>query len=367
MDACSAERTRPCLPQAGLGDESRRQHDVESPPGAASARASDGARHGRRGRDAGSEARSPDDSHRASPRRPGSDRDLVGDPLASAPGRRYRSAPAAPAYRVQRSEVFDVQARSVEHAGTDCGRRKRLRPPWQRRAARGPATWSDSAFLGSCLQATHRERFFPTPPASCVSSRKAFGASTDAHRTISGSVSNSGARTPKTWSARFAMQRIAFESCPQRIPSTPAVPSPCFPARDAVRYRIRDTVRLDEAFLWSFGTFSVPVNLWQADEPVRTMDRARGAQRVGGDRCAATRRHPFRRDAHMAALHWLEPVAPRVSSAGWDKASRERIPAFPCFPARDAVRYESGTPFASTRRFCGRSVRFRCRSTCGKR
>ena len=28
--------------------------------------------------------------------------------------------------------------------------------------------------------------------------------------------------------------------------------------------RVRNAVRLDEAFLWSFGTFSVPAHLWQA-------------------------------------------------------------------------------------------------------
>ena len=55
--------------------------------------------------------------------------------------------------------------------------------------------------------------------------------------------------------------------CIRNMPATfttyPGSSDPIFPcARRPVR--IRDSVRVDEAFLWSFGTFSVPVNLWQA-------------------------------------------------------------------------------------------------------
>ena len=70
--------------------------------------------------------------------------------------------------------------------------------------------------------------------------------------------------------------------------------------------RVRDTVRVDEAFLWSFGTFSVPVNLWRAMsryaawiEPAvlnEWIEMMRGYAR-----------QPDSRDAHMAALRWLEP------------------------------------------------------------
>ena len=44
----------------------------------------------------------------------------------------------------------------------------------------------------------------------------------------------------------------------------PGRSEPVFPCTRRGPVRISDTVRLDEAFLWSFGTLSVPVNLWQA-------------------------------------------------------------------------------------------------------
>ena len=69
---------------------------------------------------------------------------------------------------------------------------------------------------------------------------------------------------------------------------------------------MRDSVRVDEAFLWSFGTFSVPVNLWRAMsryaawiEPAvlnEWIEMMRGYAR-----------RPDSQDAHMAALRWLEP------------------------------------------------------------
>ena len=97
--------------------------------------------------------------------------------------------------------------------------------------------------------------------------------------------------------------------CIRHMPATfttyPGSSDPIFPcARRPVR--IRDTVRVDEAFLWSFGTFSVPVNLWQAMsryaawiEPAvlnEWIEMMRGYAR-----------QPDSRDAHMAALKWLEP------------------------------------------------------------
>ena len=97
--------------------------------------------------------------------------------------------------------------------------------------------------------------------------------------------------------------------CIRHMPATfttyPGSSDPIFPcARRPVR--IRDSVRVDEAFLWSFGTFSVPVNLWQAMsryaawiEPAvlnEWIEMMRGYAR-----------QPDSRDSHMAALRWLEP------------------------------------------------------------
>ena len=105
----------------------------------------------------------------------------------------------------------------------------------------------------------------------------------------------------------FALRDAA--KCIRHMPATfttyPGSADPIFPcARRPVR--IRDTVRVDEAFLWSFGTFSVPVNLWQAMsryaawiEPAvlnEWIEMMRGYAR-----------QPDTRDAHMAALKWLEP------------------------------------------------------------
>ena len=92
---------------------------------------------------------------------------------------------------------------------------------------------------------------------------------------------------------------------PAKHTKYPGSSDPIFPcARRPVR--IRETVRVDEAFLWSFGTFSIPVNLWQAMsryaawiEPAvlnEWIEMMRGYAR-----------QPDSRDAHMAALKWLEP------------------------------------------------------------
>ena len=97
--------------------------------------------------------------------------------------------------------------------------------------------------------------------------------------------------------------------CVRHMPATfttyPGSSDRIFPcARRPVR--IRDSVRVDEAFLWSFGTFSVPLNLWQAMsryaawiEPAvlnEWIEMMRGYAR-----------EPESRDTHMEALRWLEP------------------------------------------------------------
>ena len=92
---------------------------------------------------------------------------------------------------------------------------------------------------------------------------------------------------------------------PAKFTKYPGSTEPIFPSvRNPVH--LRDSVRVDEAFLWSFGTFSVPVNLWQAMsryaawiEPAvlnEWIEMMRGYAR-----------QPDSRDAHMAALKWLEP------------------------------------------------------------
>ncbi|WP_428097711.1 methyltransferase domain-containing protein [Candidatus Rariloculus sp.] len=70
--------------------------------------------------------------------------------------------------------------------------------------------------------------------------------------------------------------------------------------------RIRATVRVDDAFLWSFGTFSAPVGLWQAMsryapwiEPAVLNEWIEIMQGYASE--------PKSWDAHMAALRWLEP------------------------------------------------------------
>lgn len=105
----------------------------------------------------------------------------------------------------------------------------------------------------------------------------------------------------------FALRDAA--NCIRRMPAThttyPGGDEPIFPC---VRRRVQivDTVRVDEAFLWSFGTFSVPVNLWRAMsryaawvEPAvlnEWIEIMRGYARC-----------PDSWDAHLKALRWLEP------------------------------------------------------------
>ena len=57
-------------------------------------------------------------------------------------------------------------------------------------------------------------------------------------------------------------------ACIQRMPARhityPGTDRRLFPCRRRAPVRVSARVRLDEAFLWSFGTLSVPVHLWQA-------------------------------------------------------------------------------------------------------
>jgi len=103
--------------------------------------------------------------------------------------------------------------------------------------------------------------------------------------------------------------------CIRRMPATyityPRSDKPVFPTERRGPVRLRDSLRLDESFLWSFGTFSVPVNLWQAmsryapwiepailNEWVHVM---RGYERTPTEEAST----PW--DKYMNALRWLVP------------------------------------------------------------
>lgn len=100
-------------------------------------------------------------------------------------------------------------------------------------------------------------------------------------------------------------------NCIRTMPATyitfPGSSAPVFPCTRGGRIQTRAAVRLDEAFLWSFGTLSVPVNLWRAmaqyapwlepavlSEWVQIM---RGYEST-----------PSSWDTHMTALRWLDPA-----------------------------------------------------------
>ena len=60
----------------------------------------------------------------------------------------------------------------------------------------------------------------------------------------------------------------AAVNCIRKMPATyityPGSSDPVFPTQRKHSVRVRDNLRLDESFLWSFGTLSVPVHLWRA-------------------------------------------------------------------------------------------------------
>ena len=98
--------------------------------------------------------------------------------------------------------------------------------------------------------------------------------------------------------------------CIRIMPAThtryPGSDEQVFPCGRGDPVRISATVRLDEAFLWSFGTFSVPVHLWQAmSRYAPWIEPAVLNEWIEVMRGYAS--EPASRDAHMAALHWLEP------------------------------------------------------------
>ena len=102
----------------------------------------------------------------------------------------------------------------------------------------------------------------------------------------------------------------AAVNCIRKMPATyityPGSGDPVFPTQRKHSVRVRDNLRLDESFLWSFGTLSVPVHLWRAmsryapwiepailNEWVNVM---RGYEQA-----------PTPSDNYMNALRWLAP------------------------------------------------------------
>ena len=98
--------------------------------------------------------------------------------------------------------------------------------------------------------------------------------------------------------------------CIRYMPATyttyPGSSDPVFPCKPGKPVRAVQSARLDDAFLWSFGTFSVPTHLWQAMsryapwiEPAilnEWIEIMRGYTA-----------NPGSWDDHRTALRWLEP------------------------------------------------------------
>ncbi len=119
--------------------------------------------------------------------------------------------------------------------------------------------------------------------------------------------------------------------CICKMPATyityPQSDKQVFPCRRNGPVRVRETVRLDEAFLWSLGTFSVPQDLWNAmgryapwiepaviNEWIHIM---RGYQSP-----------PSSWDSHRKALQWLEPQHDTTVVRRRAEQLREKGPLF---------------------------------------
>ena len=120
--------------------------------------------------------------------------------------------------------------------------------------------------------------------------------------------------------------------CIRNMPATytkyPGSSEPVFPCAPGSPVRIRDNVRVDEAFLWSFGTFSVPVSLWQTmSRYAAWIEPAVLNEWVEIMRGYASR--PESWDAHMVALRWLEPAHDTGVVRGLGRRLRESgVPLF---------------------------------------
>ena len=98
--------------------------------------------------------------------------------------------------------------------------------------------------------------------------------------------------------------------CIRIMPATyttyPGSSEPVFPCERREPGRVGDSVRMDEAFLWSFGTLSVPVHLWQAmSRYAPWIEPAVLNEWIEIMRGYASNTVSW--DDHMASLRWLEP------------------------------------------------------------
>lgn len=97
--------------------------------------------------------------------------------------------------------------------------------------------------------------------------------------------------------------------CIRGMPATfityPGSSSPVFPCTRGKAVRLRDNVRIDEPFLWSFGSFFVPVHLWQAmSRYAPWIEPAVLSEWVEIMRSYEDK--PSSWDEHLTALNWLE-------------------------------------------------------------
>ena len=98
--------------------------------------------------------------------------------------------------------------------------------------------------------------------------------------------------------------------CIRWMPATyttfPGSSDPVFPCKPGKPVRTGEVARLDDAFLWSFGTFSVPTHLWQAmSRYAPWIEPAVLSEWIEVMRGYTA--SPVSWDDHLAALRWLEP------------------------------------------------------------
>ena len=98
--------------------------------------------------------------------------------------------------------------------------------------------------------------------------------------------------------------------CIRNMPATfttyPGSPDPVFPCKPGKSVRTSQAARLDDAFLWSFGTFSVPTHLWRAmSRYAPWIEPAILNEWIEIMRSYTA--NPVSWDDHLTALRWLEP------------------------------------------------------------
>ena len=87
--------------------------------------------------------------------------------------------------------------------------------------------------------------------------------------------------SPRSASCRSTKSQVVHVQARSSESADTGSTEPMFPWKRAGPVRIRDAVRLDDAFQWSFGTFSVPVHLRRDLRPVPSDPRVRFRRRDG--------------------------------------------------------------------------------------